>query len=287
MLLIFFLIFGYWSAARALPQQSQGIPTKDSSSDHTELSKQQGLDDRTSNGLYQIINCGTNAPRMIDAFNSLHGTLQLAVQDAMLSSMRSSTSPAYTAFFKDGSRAPYVRSIISNALTGVAVPPGVPGKPAMSPKAVCVSSPDQLQISQGGELFDMHVECLKTPSVRTYIITGSSLIVICPSFFEVPMTPTPGQSNCVAVSGFLNRFIGAGTQLIDYQIYVLLHEIARYYIYAANQDKVDHYDINTCFKLGPLESSQNAQNYAYYVASKSSPVFQRFHQTLVAFGRSF
>lgn len=201
---------------------------------------------------------------MVGAFDTLHETLKLGIGD----STDSSRSGAYTTFFKDYTYAGYVRSILTNAFTGIAVQPGMPGNPA-SPQAICVSSPGQLQIRRGENLFDMHIECTKRPPNHAYILTGTSLIVVCPSFFDIPMAPAPGSSDCLPVIGFLNRFSEPGRRLIEYQIYVLLHEISHYYTYAASQTRFDHYDINTCFHLGPLISSQNAQNYAFYVASKS------------------
>ena len=201
---------------------------------------------------------------MVEVFTSLSDTLRLTIQDAT----SPSTSAAYITFFKDLSYAPYVRTILTNALTGTAVQPGVPGIPPASPQAVCVKSPGQLEILRGKTKLDMYLECIKNSSVRSYSLTGDSLIVICPSFFDVPKVPPPDDSNCLSVSGFLNRFLGPGRQLIDYQVYVLLHVIVHYYIYAASQTRFDHYDINTCFHLGALESSQNAQNYAFYAASE-------------------
>ena len=236
--------------------------------DNTELSRAPDPNYKPSSGLYKIVNCGENASAIIDAFDTLHESLKLGMAD----SMESSRSGAYITFFKDFTYAGYMRRILMDAFTGIAVQPSVAGNPPASPQAVCVSSPGQLQILRGQSLVDMYIECTKRPSVHMYILTGGSLIVACPSFFNIPIAPAPGPSDCLPVNRFLNRFLGPGRQLIEYQIYVLLHEIAHYYIYAASQTRFDHYDVATCFHLGPLESSQNAQNYAFYVASKSSLV---------------
>lgn len=62
-------------------------------------------------------------------------------------------------------------------------------------------------------------------------------------------------------------------QLVFYQPYVLLHELAHLYIWTASETPPrphkETYDWLGALDLPAFNSTQNPQNYAFYVAGKS------------------
>ena len=85
------------------------------------------------------------------------------------------------------------------------------------------------------------------------------------------MPTEPAVGNCPTVNETTNLFEGNFAGFLQSQIYMLLHEIAHFYIGATVEDSVDEVmDWNYAVSLSPANSTFNALNYVLFVASKCS-----------------
>lgn len=278
--------FALLSAARAISEQAPG---KD---------EVHGNMDKVEHGPYNIVNCGTkNSSKITASLDNLASYLVPAIHDAGKGSESSkSPSPAYSTFFKDTSSSSYVSSILTNVSTG---PPMYPsnyysnGAPILS----CLQSQGQMfyRNATTEERTDAFNPCQEDPNLASYIVTGTAFVIICPSFFTstpslpaqspgystaVPVPkPSVGASDCLNVSKTTNEFSGDGTTLTAFAPWLLLEELARYYINATNEELegpgVETYDVNRCVGLSSKRAVQNAHSFVYYVASKSTPALCR------------
>lgn len=69
----------------------------------------------------------------------------------------------------------------------------------------------------------------------------------------------------------IDRFLGTGSNLLDFKVFALLDGILRYYLYATTRLSGDPVtDLDTCVGLGARQKVENPSNYLYYVASECS-----------------
>ena len=115
---------------------------------------------------------------------------------------------------------------------------------------------------------DVYARCMQSPNTMMEIMHGSPYIIVCPRFFTRGVPAVPPPHTCLEVNRFKTQFLGNGELAIAYQMWVLLEEIAHYYIYMTTGSELDIYNVNTCAQLNGKDSSQNAHNYLYYVASR-------------------
>ena len=223
-------------------------------------------------GRYSIINCGRQESDTVTTLlNSLHRALQFAIHDAIKS--QHTPSAAFKTFFIYASTATYVTSLLTNISTGTSLYEpdasglGVNQPSSGSPIFFCITGPGQ-GISSDPAIGDYDNFCASNPGVVMDYPGGSPYIVICPSFYTIGLPALPPLSNCIIVDHRINRFLGNGAKISHFQIWVLLEEIAHYYINAGKGNTVDVYDINKCARLSARASISNANNYLYYVASK-------------------
>ena len=184
-----------------------------------------------------------------------------------------SPSPAYKSFFKDITYVPFISSILQNNILGTPMPPSA-NTQAASPLIACISKPGLLTYTVSGVRKDQYLECVKRPKTAAVSLTGTGIIGLCPYFFDLAQAPT--KPNCLSVNTRRNEYqlslrgAKADRAFLDYQIYALMHEINHFYLFAARQSLVDKYGVNECVRLSAQESSENARNYDYYVASEFS-----------------
>ena len=146
--------------------------------------------------------------------------------------------------------------------------------------------------ADSGQKFDAFKQCQQDPSLASFTIANSSYIVICPSFFTASPTqgiqqsgyptsvPAPEQAlaatDCLKVNALTDDFIGTGTSLTMSMPWLLLEEIANYYIFATTKVTGSMangtYDVNLCVGLNSRQCVQNAHNFVYYVASEYTPL---------------
>jgi len=231
--------------------------------------------DIVKSGQYLIVGCGRgNASTITHLLDALYSALQPAIQDATSSYFH--PSAAFKSFFHSPlSAADQVAALLTNITTGASIyPPTInyglgensdalaPG----SPTFVCVTTPGTLVNDPGvGDYYDF---CRENPGVVMDYPGGNQYIAVCPSFFTIGLPPLPPPNNCLTVNSITNRFRGNGAKLSHFQLWVLLEEIAHYYIKAGKGQTTDVSDVNRCAHLGIKKSLGNASNYLYYVASE-------------------
>lgn len=213
---------------------------------------------------------------MSDSLALLQRTvLPPVIQDLNLAS----PSPAYKTFFKDVTYVPFINSILQNSILGTPMPPSANAQ-AASPLIACISKPGLLTYSVGGVRKDQYYECVRPKTIAAVSLTGTGIIGLCPSFFDLAQAPT--KPNCLHVNSLRNEYqrslrgAKAVRAFLDYQIYALMHEINHFYLFAARQSLLDIYGVNECVGLSAKESSENARNYDFYVASESSLSDRRY-----------
>lgn len=233
-------------------------------------------------GPYPTYNCGTHTPTLSVLIDTLIATLQPVLNDVSLTS----SSPAYTTFFKDIAYAPDVYEILSNITTGTPIrpgphaikfpPPGAFGVPS-TPQFVCVTGYDQVTWSlepggRGGRQVDAHTACQESP-VHAFGVSGTKFlknsIILCPAFWTYAAIPSSSMSTCLTVDPHFNRFRDDGQRLINYQLWVILQQLAHTYIYARTGSLSDVSNANACMALVGSSAVNNAQNFVYYAASES------------------
>ena len=232
-------------------------------------------------GPYHTYNCGTHTPEVSILINTLIGTLQRVLEDAS----QHTSSPAYTTFFKNIAYAPTVHNLLSNITTGAPISPGphvIPGaSPGLfgipiTPQFVCVTGYEQLTWSlenggEGGKQLDAYTACLQSP-VHAFGVFGTRFlknsIVLCPDFWTYAAIPSSSKSTCLRVDPHFNRFRDDGKRLTNYQLWVILHELAHSYIYARSGSLIDVYSSNDCVSLSTSSAVNNPQSYVYYAASE-------------------
>lgn len=244
-------------------------------------------------GPYRIYNCGSSTASVSTLINVLIATLRLVLEDA---SLRQS-SPAYTTFFKNIAFAPTVHDLFSNITTGAPISPGphamidAPSNlfgPPITPQFVCITDYGQLKWSlaaggQGGSQFDAYTACVQSP-VHAFTVVGTKFpknsIVLCPAFWKYPPLPSTSKSTCLTVDPHFNRFRENGGRMVNYQLWVILHELAHAYIYARNGQLADVSTANDCTSLSASSAVENAQNYVYYAACEFCSII--FHENVTS-----
>ena len=96
----------------------------------------------------------------------------------------------------------------------------------------------------------------------------NNTIVLCPLFFTYPLLPLPSTSTCLPVDKHQNRFENSGEDMLDFQLWKILIELAHGYIYARAGYLVYIQDVNECTSLIARNAVNSATNYAFYAASE-------------------
>ncbi len=233
-------------------------------------------------GPYHAYNCGTHAPLVSILINTLFATLRPVLDDVS----QQTSSDTFNAFFKSITFAPIVHDILSNIIRGAPIAPGphaIHGAPKnhfgppVTPQLVCVTDYKQITWSleeggQGGRQGDAYSTCQQSP-VNSFGVFGSKYlknsIVLCPAFFDYVALPSLSKAACVPVDPHFNRFRDSGKRLVNYQLWVLLHELVHVYVYARSGSLTELSTANDCVSLAAGSAVNNAQNYVFYAASKS------------------
>lgn len=227
-----------------------------------------------------MVNCNNdNAQELDSLLQNLYKALLPIIQDAGLPN----PSPAFKAFLKDQSNAPFVAEVLTNVTTGVARYPSAPPFTNGSPTFLCPTAANQFPITTNGKQVDLYINCLqRTTSVASYL-NPSPYIVLCPKFWTSPYPLLPPQNNCLSVNTFTNRFRGNGETLCAYKMWMLLEEIVHYYIGASSKASLEPetYDVNKAFRLSADKAVHNGVSYAYYAASKSPASMKQTPRILI------
>lgn len=228
-------------------------------------------------GNYGVYNCGPdNNPKVIELFSALKAALQPALTNLLLPV----SSPAYTVFFKDISRAPFVRDILQKVAIGTPVPPlSGHGIAAQTPTMFCTTGENQVAyITAAGVRIDTYAFCMNHPRVSAYIWRGSAITVLCPKFFENPVAPVRSPRACLTVDPDFNIFDHDTKGFSDYQLWILLHELVHYYTHAIGDGVRDNEPeasalANYCLMIPARMAVNHAYSYVYFVAGESVNFF--------------
>lgn len=172
----------------------------------------------------------------------------------------------YQAFFKSS----YYETVVDHVLSSIAIGAPVrlnPDEELHTPGIVCALKPNTVIVHEGGQVYDIYDICKRNPTWTILYYPQTLTIFICTVFFLMP--PLPAVGNCPTVNETTNQFDGNLAASIQSQMYMLLHEIAHFYIGATVEDTMDEVmDWNYAFSLSGLNATVNALNYVLYVASK-------------------
>lgn len=225
--------------------------------------------DIRSSGQYMMVNCGSDrGPQLDSLLQNLWAALLPVIQDARLSN----PSPAFRAFFKDSSNAPFVAEVLRNVTTGVARHPPILPYSNGSPTFLCPTAPGQMPFTKGGQVVDLYTHCLQSKIPVAAYAHPSPYIFLCPKFWTGPYPNLLPQNSCLSVRRYINKFRGNGQTLIAFKMWILLEEIVHYYIFASPKASFEPeiYDVNKAFRLSADQAVINGVSYAYYAASKPS-----------------
>lgn len=156
-------------------------------------------------GDYAVWNCGPDkTPKVTELLTTMKSVLQPALTNLLLPV----SSPAYTVFFGDINRAPFVRSILENVANGTPVPPSSgQGMATESPLMFCATELNQAtMVSAEGKRTDIYKLCADRPLGSAYIFRGNTMVVLCPRFFTYPAVPVRTSKICLKVDPHFNVF---------------------------------------------------------------------------------
>ncbi len=221
-------------------------------------------------GQYSVVNCGGNSSLIVNLLNRLYFSLIPVIEDAQ----STEPSPAYTAFFKDPSYAPFITTVFTNITRGVPLTPPAPYSSNGAPVFLCVTAPNQFTYTIDDPK-DAYTDCVADPTMTSDYLGFSpprQYIILCPSFFTSNLVSVPPLSTCLTVNTSINKFRGNGLEFRVYKMWILLAMITHYYLYASTgiSATINTNDVNRCLRLAADQSLLNANNYVYYAASESS-----------------
>ena len=210
-------------------------------------------------GRYYIVNCH---PSNATHLSNLIQSLKSVVSSAMTDTERVHPGAAYNTFFNDISYSKFVHGILGMTTTGISI------DPQGSPIFWCVQGPGEIRykVRHTGETGDMYTRCQKHPESLLQGMHGTAFIVVCPLFYTLPIADSPPAEKCLSVK--YNRFKGNGWELRFFRMWLVLHELVQFYVYAMTGAETHVQDVNKATLLGGQASTRNAENYVYYVASK-------------------
>lgn len=265
-------LFDRWSTCWLLLPSLPAFAQQANSESQFDVANPQSTD-VVHHGPYQIFACGGHASIVAHALDSLWTDLILAIDY----SSSNTTSPAFNAFFKAPTSAPFVTEILTNISHGIPImtwTSQIPHRPVL----VCAFEPG-VTIRVHQQTIDMYDGCrgpLTPPTA--FAIKSNYWIVLCPQFFTdtIPATP-PWQLNppsapqdyCRKKDRLTRTF---GGLLIRYKPSIVLHELVHQYLVASELGRShvkETYTFDGALNLSVDESLENPANYQFYVAGKS------------------
>lgn len=231
-------------------------------------------------GDHTFYNCNARSGLLIYQLQRLRASLEPALHDLD----NPSSSPAFKAFFKDIDHAPFVRRVLENITTGA--PTSTVDGSNITPSFVCLDGPGQLKTTDGG--IDLYTRCSDQQEdggdglVASAMVESPDkpLVAICPSFFRAPFSPQRINGPCLKLHG--GYFTEDGSSLVDRQMWILMHELAHFYLFWGSGARLDFYAVQECLALKKNKTVENVASYVFYAASEfhSSSSLQHIHGTI-------
>jgi len=218
-------------------------------------------------GPYSIYACGIKAAFVKNALNLLWADLLPAIND----SMTGITSPAYEGLFKDDYYAPYVTRVLTNVSTGAQITTPRTRGLLLTPLLACATASGEVTMRMHTKTIDMYDKCMEKGAPPAFAWSNNHWLILCPAYFTSFPLKAVKPIYCPSTNFISNQMRLYG-QLIFYQPYVLLHELAHLYIWSASGAPPgpynETYDWNGALDLPAFNSTQNPNNYAFYVAGE-------------------
>ena len=231
--------------------------------------------DIISSGSYTIRECGSEAIDIASTISTLSRSLLPAIEDTHYGT---TSRYGFGTFFKSNYYTTAVEHVLQNIANGT--PSASPRlgfsnlteestSLKVSPIIVCITARNVVKVqgpqqSQPKDLYDF---CHSAYGLR---YRESPWVILCPAFFNLPQAPPPG--NCPRVNAAETQFAGSQAAFVDYQEFVLLHELLHFYLDTTRLEAAQEYHFynwNAVLGLSPEVSVRNPMNYEFYVASKS------------------
>ena len=160
-------------------------------------------------------------------------------------------------------------------------PAAPPMSPNGSPTFFCVDGVNQFTYTAPDpstgvmRFYDTYTTCFEDgTTIASYLgfTPPKQYIILCPVFWSSSIPPVPPPNTCLSLSTYLNKYRENGQRQRLFRMWVLLEELAHYYIYTSTlrKDAPDIYDVNKCVRLAAKTAYLNAISYVFYAASKSS-----------------
>ena len=98
------------------------------------------------------------------------------------------------------------------------------------------------------------------PGAPDHIMHGTPFIIVCPMFFtHSTLESYPPPNTCAKLTPDKTRFEEDSRQCVQYRMWILLEEIAHYYITMTTGARLDVYSINRCVQMGGGLFSESGQ----------------------------
>ena len=207
------------------------------------------LDDWVSSGNYLIYSCASQAP----VVQNLLDLTYLYLQTALLST----DGPAYRAFFRSTDPA-----AISTVLHAIAAGTNISTiwDGSKRPTLVCANAADP-------GILDLRNQCQYSPEVVLIQPFETSVVFLCPVFFQRPLSPS--RDDCANVNYADTQLVSRDVGATQYGF--LVHALADMYIRQTMHSRAalqgDVTGENACLALPPAQAVRNPSSYAFFVSS--------------------
>ena len=209
------------------------------------------VNDWVSSGNYLIYSCGSQASSVQDLLDLTYLYLQTAIL--------STNTPPYEAFFRTADPAP-VTAVLRAITAGTNITSLRQGY--YRPIVACANAADR-------GIRPIVTMCQNSPDAALIQMPETSIVFLCPLFFERTRSPT--SDDCDTVNHARTRLI-QHTYTAGSQYGFLVEALASMYIRETMPGKAilggNVREVNACLALPPDQAVLNRASYAYYVSSE-------------------
>lgn len=195
------------------------------------------------------------------------------------------TSTAFSTFFKSAGNKAFVKTVLENIANGTAViiPDTMEYGGAQTPVLLCrnphipPAPKDMYNRLPLWRTYTYHA-CLQDRRTVALFSSGNANIALCDPYWAIPTSPPAGSCYKIRRTNSM-QFSRDGDDVADTRLYVLLHELAHYYIEAESKTStvIDTTRVSTSIGYSADEAIHNAGNYIFYVYGESVSHFQQLY----------
>ncbi|MCJ1242745.1 hypothetical protein MMC14_010754, partial [Varicellaria rhodocarpa] len=200
-------------------------------------------------GNYIVYGCYLKTPALNTALSATFALIRQLIDN--LSSVKTSGDPIFNAFFP-GLNPQSIIPLLEQISAGSSLYYD-DGSSLNYPVIICADP------SVRNTIFILH-QCLKDPRTRVGMIWDLQFVYLCPSFFSIPLVPSPDQCPQLVAAG---TRLGE-TYLMETQTTILLRELVTLYLKWHQGPLWDA--VNEVMTLPVEEAVNNPGSYAWYAA---------------------